>query len=338
MNISKIIGEQAVAQLKRKRNVVLIGTGVKRTKGEYTNRLAIIIGVTEKVPISQLSIEDIIPAQINSIPTDVEPIGKIEFLPDKAPVDRIKEFRPVPGGVSMGEKTITAGTGNSIHKKGKLLFLSNNHVFAACNKAPIGSEILQPGPYDGGTVDNHTVGKLSEFVPILMDNGTSKCHTANIFVRILNILARVAGSDTRIPLPVKIQTHNLVDCALAEPVDSGIILDAIIEDDGNYIKPAGEEEPYIDLLVKKSGRTTGTTHSIVTIVDATIMVSMGDGNTATFDDQIGIKNPFGAGGDSGSIVLSEHSEFVGLLFAGSSSITFANRWGNVRKILGLDEV
>jgi len=332
MDIANIIGEKKVSQLKRKKNVVLVGTGIKYKDGKCTDESAIIIGVVKKEPLSELSVEDIIPTEIDGMTVDVQTVGKVEFLT----IDRTREFRPVPGGVSIGEKTVSAGTSNPVYKKGELRLLSNNHVFAACNEAEIGSAILQPGSIHGGNIANHVVARLSEFVPIKM-SGDSDCPIASIITRICNFFASILHSSTRILTPISVDT-NTVDCALARPIYESIVTNTILEDGNNYIEIAGEEEAYIGQLVKKTGTTTGTTRSSVKITDATIEVGLSDGRHATFVDQIGIPNPFGEGGDSGSLILTEDNRVLGLLFAGSSVITFANRWENVKDSLGLDDI
>jgi V8-like Glu-specific endopeptidase len=56
---------------------------------------------------------------------------------------------------------------------------------------------------------------------------------------------------------------------------------------------------------------------------------------ALFTDQCAI-GAMSQPGDSGSIVLSEDNKCVGLLFAGSETVTMANRYSNVKVKLGLD--
>lgn len=93
---------------------------------------------------------------------------------------------------------------------------------------------------------------------------------------------------------------------------------------------------YVNQLVKKSGRTTGLTHSYVTALNGTVSISYEDecaGDTAfthTFYGQIIIANSrssFLAGGDSGSLMVEDITtspRAVGLLFAGSSLTAIAN--------------
>lgn len=93
---------------------------------------------------------------------------------------------------------------------------------------------------------------------------------------------------------------------------------------------------YVNQTVKKSGRTTGLTHSYVTALNGTVSIAYEDecaGNSAfthTFYGQIVIANSrssFLAGGDSGSLMVEDvdtNPRAVGLLFAGSSLTAIAN--------------
>ena len=89
--------------------------------------------------------------------------------------------------------------------------------------------------------------------------------------------------------------------------------------------------------VQKSGRTTGLTTGTIAAVNVTISVKYGSHcgggrGTGSFTDQIRITPAdFSDGGDSGSLVLTSGGNPVGLLFAGSSSSTFANQ---IDRVLG----
>ena len=84
--------------------------------------------------------------------------------------------------------------------------------------------------------------------------------------------------------------------------------------------------------VKKSGRTTGFTTGTIQQIDVTSTVTHGSNKTATFVDQL-MAGAMSAGGDSGSAVLNDQNELVGLLFAGSNSTTLFNRIQNVFQAL-----
>jgi hypothetical protein len=97
--------------------------------------------------------------------------------------------------------------------------------------------------------------------------------------------------------------------------------------------------------VKKSGRTTGTTHSTVTGLNATVKVTYthecaGSVWYKTFTGQIVISNPsygFVNSGDSGSLMVEDIATYprpIGLLFAGNNTQAFANPIGAVLSFLG----
>jgi hypothetical protein len=135
-------------ELLSKPNVAAVGIGYKRVGGKPTAELSMICSVTVKRSRRSLSERQMIPATIQSIPTDVYPTGPLYAF--QSPTGR---FRPAPGGVSIGHYLITAGTlGCLVKKGGKLYILSNNHVLANSNDASIRDAILQPGPYDGGAM------------------------------------------------------------------------------------------------------------------------------------------------------------------------------------------
>ena len=66
----------------------------------------------------------------------------------------------------------------------------------------------------------------------------------------------------------------------------------------------------------------------------TIDVDYGPGRLARFVGQI-ITTPMSAGGDSGSAVLDMNGKVVGLLFAGSDSVTILNPIQKVFELLNV---
>lgn len=209
------------------------------------------------------------------------------------------------------------------------MILSNNHLLANINQAQIGDPILQPGPYDGGTVENDEIAKLQEFVEIKV-LGLSQCPVSAAIVNVFNFIAQLLGRKTRLTALAGLE-GNLVDCAIAKPYMGEDVSDIILEVDGI----TGEAEPEVGMKVKKSGRSSGLTHGQITQVNVSANVNMGNGKIAIFMDQFAM-GPLSKPGDSGSIILDEGNRAVGLLFAGSDAITLANRYSNVRKALKLD--
>lgn len=323
--IKSVLGTHGQRLLQRA-NVVATGIGYKQTGGAKTDQLSIVCSVTEKLPSSRLGAQDRVPGAVAGTPTDVIQTGVIRAL--ERPTDR---FRPAPGGVSIGHVDITAGTlGCWVKKNGRKVILSNNHVIANSNDAKIGDPILQPGPHDGGIFPQDHFADLTQFVPITFPGEASTCRFANMVIDILNWGCEIIGSNTRYQASNAQADDNLVDAAIATPLNEADIKDEIL----NIGPITGTVEGALGMAVKKSGRTTGFTKGIIEQVDVTANVQYGPGQVAVFTDQL-LAGAMSQGGDSGSAVLDEDNRLTGLLFAGSDTTTIINRIDNVFNALGV---
>lgn len=306
----------------KKDGVKSVGIGYKIVDGKVTDELCMIVGVKEKKPFSKRS-RNMVPQSVDGIPTDVVEVG----TPVAQVIDPTKTHRPIFPGISIGHKDITAGTfGCVVYRDGEPFILSNNHVLANSNSAEIGDEIYQPGPVDGGNASLQA-GTLEDFVTL--NYGSSgggdtppTCGTAKAVASIANFFARLAGSSHRLQAVKKVvqpvsQAANLVDAAIARPTV------ALMEEIAEIGKPVGIREAELGMDIQKFGRTTSYTTSKISQLYATVQVSYGSAGVATFEDQI-ITGNMSAGGDSGSAVLDMDKNLVGLLFAGSTSITILN--------------
>lgn len=302
-----------------KPNVVGVGVGFKEVRAVRTSQLSIVTLVRQKVPAAALGPRELVPPRADGIPTDVVPVGDIRAL--QARTDR---WRPVPGGVSIGHYLITAGTFGAVVRDratGVRLILSNNHVMANSNDAIVGDPILQPGVADGGLAEADTFAHLERFCRISYTQEPGTCGVADAYTGALNFLARVFGFRHRIvAMKVDAQATNTVDAAVARPVDDSIIRDDILE----IGTVSGTLTAELGMPVRKSGRTTGLTTGTITVLDATVDVSYGEGRTARFENQI-VGTAMSQGGDSGSLaVAADSQQAVGLLFAGSPFTTVFN--------------
>jgi hypothetical protein len=311
-------------------NVVGIGAGVKWTNGLPTGEPAVLVLVTHKVAKENLSNADLVPPKLQGLQTDVLAVGQPVAGDIAPPVDvgiqtLTKRIRPASGGYSVGHFQITAGTigtcvydilpggstdpVNPVHGVGipsKFYILSNNHVLANVNIGPVGANILQPGPIDGGVNPTDKIAVLSQFIPIQL--------------------------TPDVPLALQ---NNIVDCAKAEGEFHDLNREVYW---CGYVRGWRRRAQVLQMVgqtVKKTGRTTNFTTGRITAVNATIDVNYGGGRVGRMKDQIVTTN-MSAGGDSGSLVMTLDNVAIGLLFAGSPQAMIANQIENVRTMLRVE--
>jgi hypothetical protein len=310
--------------------VVGLGTGYKISAGRRTEELCVVVLVRQKLPKTALPPGALIPKDLEGVPTDVVQVGELRAL--QSPMDR---WRPAPGGVSMGHYQITTGTFGCVvrdQSTGNRLILSNNHVLANANDAAPGDPILQPGPIDGGQVDDDTIARLERFCPIEFDQAPGSCSLAQGFAMAGNSIAQLLGSQHRLEVfQSDVDAVNLVDAAVARPLEDNLILDEILE----IGELTGTTLPILGMPVRKFGRTTNLTTGTINVLEATVTVRYGSGRSARFEDQI-VTSAMSQGGDSGSCLVDGDSSLaVGLLFAGSDQATIHNPMQAVLDCLGV---
>jgi PKD repeat protein len=221
---------------------------------------------------------------------------------------------PVPIGVSVGHPAVTAGTiGARVTDGSNVFILSNNHVIADLNNAILGDSIIQPGTIDGGVNSDDAIATLSDFQPIdfFVDN--------TIDAGIALSTPSELGTSTPTGEFGSITGYGAPSAALHPAYGDPIVI--------------GDEDMTLLLgaAVQKVGRTTGHTAGSVTTINATVSICYDSptcSQLATFVDQILISpGGFSGGGDSGSLIVTDDvlNQGVGLLFAGNSQITVANR-------------
>lgn len=309
-------------------NVVGVAVGQKSIRGRETDERCILVFVERKKPETELRPRDIVPKSIDGVRTDIVETGRFHAVELVQSLDgsRTQRIRPAPGGVSLGHYQITAGTlGILAHRHGLPVILSNNHVLANANEAEMGDPILQPGPADGGRLQD-AIARLADFVPIQF-NERSLGPIARFFERALAALLRLLGLGVKRLPSGKV---NLVDAAIAVPIDADLVAPELL----GVGTVSGTGEATIGLRVRKSGRTTGVTEGRVTGLDAVVEVDYG-GHTAIFREQI-VTDLHSQGGDSGSLVIDDRGRAIGLLFAGGLATTLINPIAAVSSSLDLD--
>lgn len=307
-----------------------MAVGYKFKDGKRTDEVCIVVGVERKKPLATLAPGEVIPREVEGVKVDVIQYGKIKAL------GLTGYMRPCPGGYSCGHHDITAGTLGCWVKRGtgaESYILSNNHVLANSNDADLGDSILQPGPYDGG---QEAIAGLTDYVKInFVGEADGGCSLAKAVVSVLNGLARTLGRSTRVAVrEIGQPTPNLVDAAVARAAKEEFVA-PIVEHIGPVV---GIRDLDLGDQVTKVGRTTDQTTGVVEAIDGSTQVSYGDTKVAEFAEQVFIRadsGEFSAGGDSGSVILTEDNYLSGLLFAGGEGVTVANRIANVLSLLGI---
>ncbi len=313
-------------------NVIGVGKGHKRIDGKPTEEEGIIVLVKEKLPMQSIRPQHVIPKNIDGVVTDVVEVGEIRLLNG-----RTANKRPAQPGMSIGHYRISAGTFGAVVKDrrtGTRFILSNNHVLANSsdatdNRAKIGDIILQPGAYDGGITNKDVIGRLERFIPMVRTTTKSQCSVALLVQNLFNVILKITKPDYQMVfLHTNSNAGNLVDCALAKPEKDDMISSEILD----IGKVKGITDAKVGMKVRKSGRTSGVSSSEVVATDVSLSVDLGDAGSALFIDQI-ITSNMSKPGDSGSLVLDDNNNAIGLLFAGSDKATVCNRIQNVLRVL-----
>jgi hypothetical protein len=65
-------------ELMRKANVVGVGVGLRQKSGALTDEVVLVVMVKQKVRRKRLAPADVIPAEIDGVPVDVQEVGEIE--------------------------------------------------------------------------------------------------------------------------------------------------------------------------------------------------------------------------------------------------------------------
>jgi S1-C subfamily serine protease len=272
-------------------NLVGIGIGEKVVARRRTGELCVKVLVARKYPKGKIARSDRIPPTIGGIPTDIEGVGYTR----RFQIANEQRQRPVPGGVSgsLGPEAVTARYAGTL---GLIVtdqatpparyVLSNNHVLADENRASRGASVVQPATLDGGTAADR-VASLTRFVPLVFNNAP-----------------------------------NVMDAAIAQFDTTATGAPTILGLGG----PTGTADPTLNLLVRKSGRTTGVTEGIVRTLHFDAFNIRYEQGVVRMDDVMvieGVQGAFSRPGDSGSAIVDAGGRVVGLLFAGGDTVTFA---------------
>jgi len=267
-----------------KRGVLGVGIGKKEVRGQATEAMSIKILVEEKVRESLLPTSEMLPKEIDGVPTDVISISSDDSLLSvrlrQSPMpenERTKRWRPAPGGVSVGHYLLdgagTLGCWVSDSRSGEPLLLSCWHVIANSGNCKKGDPVLQPAVLDGGKLPDDIIAYLERWIDVQMIVSTHDPDDAR--QRLKDLLER------KLEVPT-----NEVDAAVARPVSDSVVSTEIL---GVCSAPKGVIAAKLGTEVVKSGRTTGVTRGTIELTDVDIFVRYPTG-IALFADQIHTKD------------------------------------------------
>ncbi len=295
----------------------------KISGGKLTDQLSIVVYVAEKKDPSALSEEELIPAEIDGVPVDVQE-EVIELQSVLVPQEQVQsgidtgKYTPLRGGISMGPcrsifmeppdvpspgNYLTSGTLGALvrdRSTGARMALTNFHVACVDDTWSAGDAMAQPSRPDGGSCPGDRYGTLTR---------------------------------------ATLSEH--VDGAVIT-LDEGVDRECRIEEIGDV---KGTVAAQVGTAVRKRGRTTQLTYGEVASTDASVTVNFGDGiGTKTLKNQIRVtpdtsQNPrFSNSGDSGSVVVDSENRVLGLLWAGATngSATYLNPINKVLNELDIE--
>jgi hypothetical protein len=293
--------------------VLAVGFGRKQTGGQLTERRALRVYVEEKKALDQLAPGEVIPAEIEGVATDVLPIPRGQAFGTQdtqrhSPLIggiTITNLKPDAGGAGFSGGTLGCfATIDGAGLPDNVALLTNNHVLAT-HGGGLGDTVYQP-PLVGGLIDRENAGAVAR-VDNMGVNGTydftypgeSKvayyldCATAKLNIDVSSWCDCNCGVSYRNELrEVSIAGTNRLE-GVARAVD-------------------GE-------TVYKSGSTTGATTGVIADPLGSALI----GTPPVQVDNIILIDPanppdpaFADEGDSGSALVNDRSQLIGLVFGG----------------------
>jgi hypothetical protein len=172
---------------------------------------------------------------------------------------------------------------------------------------------------------------LLRFIPLIRESQQADCPVAMGVAAAGNRFLKLLRPSYELRFYKYSRFTNMVDCAVARPLNPGLIADEVIE----LGKVSGVGEIREGMVVQKSGRTSGVTSGEITARGVTLKVELSDEEAGWFSDQV-VADLECAPGDSGSLILDKENKAVGLLFAGAENHCIFNRIHNVLNLLDVE--
>jgi len=292
-------------------NVIGVGFGYKEKDNKRTDELSIIVYVSEKKPLAELNPDERIPSEFRSVKTDVV----VTFIDTPLECEDKNYYDPLVCGITISQELTNTGTLgcfatiNGDTSRDNFVMLSNQHVLDGLKNDKIYQPLYTAGSFDETkTRTDGEIGKINnigirtnfafrypEDASDVAEGYYIDCATA----RVNTSISSCCGTNCGVKFKVEIKGAIPI-AGVKRLIPSDI--------DG--------PNPYI---VRKIGRRTGLTRGKVIVVNAahgpqndrkynTILIEPLDNNCE------GLRK-FADHGDSGSVIINEQNEIIGLLYA-----------------------
>ncbi len=288
----KQLHQEAEKILMKLPGVVGVGIGVKEVDNEITQELAFRVYVERKKAPADLPPAQRIPAEVLGVKTDVIELDVTEQIVDDS------EYRPVKGGIQIGNGTGALGTLGCVAKRtsdNATVILSNHHVMFASGKG-VGDKIGQADFCESCCCSCGEIGTIAAgTVPTggvagRVDGAIATLKAGIGSIQEINIIGVIKGTTAAVPLET----------------------------------------------VRKVGRTTGLTTGIVTEIASPATSSVGSvfTNQVRIRPVDGVPK-FSDNGDSGSVIVNAGNKVVALLWGGNTGPSVANNIADVLAAFGI---
>ncbi|HXU35949.1 MAG TPA: hypothetical protein VN937_06265 [Blastocatellia bacterium] len=294
-------------------NVLHVSVGLKERGGKIGDQLCVRVYVKEKKEREVVPADELIPAEVNGVATDVNVVGQFEFSDDNT------KYRPIKGGIQISNRISVlndAGTDIEI-SRGTLgciaidttdeapVILSNWHVLYG-SAGRTGDKVYQPPPT---SIPQSQLGDL----PVRPTDDVDK----------IGVLRRQELSNSVDGAIAAIDVSSCCHCCGIHYSNEINGLSVAGRPPRNTI--VGDQKAVSGMPVFKVGKSTGRTEGVVVDDNHPSFDIEKDGTTHTFTGQIAIQNidntkPFSTHGDSGSVIINLDNKIVGLLFASGKKV------------------
>ena len=292
-----------------------IDVGYKITNGKVTDQIAVRFHVPKKLPKEELKKSNILPRTLNNVKTDVLE-NNFEYL------TTITTFEVNSSILASDSKRYDVLQGGIEISPTEPVHVSRDSTGRIISKS-----------FETGTLGAIVFDKNLNEEVLLTNNHVLS--VGGVFT-VGGGINQPAGDRriNRIATNLKNVNDNLVDGATGRLNGERPFLNSIV--DIGVIRGAGTVG-YND-AVRKRGRTTLYTEGYVDGMAGTFYINTRAG-LKEYRDIISVRSnsqdPFSSHGDSGSVVVNSQNQIIGLLFAGTPSVTLVCPINNVLSALNL---